>query len=536
MNLSPPDPAAGDRHARITRSTSPECARAHRQRAEIRDLLRGLGLAVSSGEVSALAARFLHHLEALHRRHAPQLAEALARQGGYPLHIDATGEDGRGTLFVAYAGWQSWVLGSWKLSTECADAILPHLQAVLRDFGLPRAIVRDLGRAVTEAARTVLVGLPSPPPVFCCQSHLVRDIGGDLLKADHNRLRDLFRHFAVRSKLSALVRDLGRRLGSRLTALRPDVDAWAAQEEPIPPGPLGLAVVRAMAQWAIDYADDGRHQGFPFDRPYLAFYSRCNQVWRASANLQRRAPADPPVSAALDRLRQALAPLQAHVAAGQIARRLQARATLLDQLRAALRLDAVPHLSEGRNSDSSPADVAVTLAQTEEAFDAFITSLRARRAAARRRPEDRAMLDVVLSHVDRHRPHLWGHVLRGPEPAAIHIVPRTNNILEQFFHRMKHGERRRCGRKVLTHDFETLLPAAALAYNLTRPDYVALVCGTLDALPACFSALDALPPSLPDPSAPVPSDIVTAALPLGDRRLVRRPALGQRLATAGSRR
>ena len=31
-------------------------------------------------------------------------ARALAEDGGYSLHVDATGEDGRGSLFVAYTG------------------------------------------------------------------------------------------------------------------------------------------------------------------------------------------------------------------------------------------------------------------------------------------------------------------------------------------------------------------------------------------------------------------------------------------------
>ena len=67
---------------------------------------------------------------------------------------------------------------------------------------------------------------------------------------------------------------------------------------------------------------------------------------------------------------------------------------------------------------------------------------------------------------------------------------------------MKHAERRRSGRKVLTHDFESLPPAAALAYNLTRPDYVALVCGSLDALPARFSA-PWMPSLGPFPTSPL---------------------------------
>ena len=74
---------------------------------------------------------------------------------------------------------------------------------------------------------------------------------------------------------------------------------------------------------------------------------------------------------------------------------------------------------------------------------------------------------------------------------GVRLVDRTNNILEGFFHTMKHGERRRSGRKNLTQDFERLPPAAALAANLTRPDYVSIVCGSLDQLPLAFAKLDA---------------------------------------------
>ncbi len=88
----------------------------HRQREEIRRALQvEHGILLSSGEVSVLAKRFLSHLEALHLAHTESIRAAFIKDGGYPLHIDATGEDGRGTLFVAYSGWRQWVLGAWKL-------------------------------------------------------------------------------------------------------------------------------------------------------------------------------------------------------------------------------------------------------------------------------------------------------------------------------------------------------------------------------------------------------------------------------------
>jgi hypothetical protein len=118
----------------------------HRQRDEIRAALeKQHGIVLSSGEISDLGRRFLIYLEALHREKAPALRAAMEADGGWPLHIDATGEDGRGTLLVAFSGWRRWVLGAWKVPTERADVILPRLDETAEHFGFPCAIMRDLG-------------------------------------------------------------------------------------------------------------------------------------------------------------------------------------------------------------------------------------------------------------------------------------------------------------------------------------------------------------------------------------------------------
>jgi hypothetical protein len=42
-----------------------------------------------------------------------------------------------------------------------------------------------------------------------------------------------------------------------------------AQGQALPEGDDGLAVVRGIAQWVLDYAADGNDLGLSFDRPYL---------------------------------------------------------------------------------------------------------------------------------------------------------------------------------------------------------------------------------------------------------------------------
>jgi len=81
----------------------------HRQREEIQVKLKTEhNIAISTGEISNLAKRFLRHFESLHLSCSEDLKKAMAEEGGYPLNIDATGEAGSGTLFVAYTDWRGW--------------------------------------------------------------------------------------------------------------------------------------------------------------------------------------------------------------------------------------------------------------------------------------------------------------------------------------------------------------------------------------------------------------------------------------------
>jgi len=257
----------------------------HRQREEIQTELDRLhGIRLSTGELSLLGQRFLVYLQVLHAQRAPKLRASLAADGGWPLHIDATGEDGRGTLLVAYSGWRNWVLGAWKIPTERADAILPRLRVVAAQFGTPCAIMRDLGRAVIEAANDFVAGLSHPIPVLSCHWHLLKDVGKDLLTPAHDELRALFRRFEVMGKLRALARELGRGLGDDLEPGRRELTAWLdhpTERLKLPDGTAGVATVRALAQWVLDFARDGHDQGFPFDMPWLDLYRRCHRTCRA---------------------------------------------------------------------------------------------------------------------------------------------------------------------------------------------------------------------------------------------------------------
>lgn len=512
----------------------------HRQREEIRNDLEARGIRVSTGGISSLAQDFVVYLEALHQRRAPALRAALAQDGGWPMHIDATGEDGRGTLLVVYAGWRGWVLGSWKIPTERADAILPRLRQVAGSFGDPCAIMRDLGRAMIEASRDFVTERALKIPVLGCHFHFLRDIGTDLLQPAHDQLRELFRRFKLRGALRALTRDLGRQLGIEIQTVRLQLNAWLEQDaddHALPPDATGVAVVRALAQWVLDYAADGHDDGFPFDLPYLDLWRRSLKALRAAEAFLRTPGTHHKSHKALERLHRILEPVRSEVPFQRPAAVLARRARLCTELRQALRLHVKP-------SDFASSLAPAELRDVRKSIKRLTKSLRKRRPARGPAQNTRAAIDLILEHFERHGRSLWGHAIRLPAAAGggIRLVDRTNLALEGFFHGFKHDERRRSGRKVLTQDLESFPAAALLATNLRDPDYVAILCRTLDELPRAFAELDqddrrvALPVRQRAAIDEQPADIVSSSLPAADRKFVRsKPLVARLLAAARSR-
>jgi len=509
----------------------------HRQRHEIRSMIENeAGIRISTGEVSELSRRFVHYLARLHRTRAERLKAALESDGGWPMHVDATGEDGRGTLLLVMAGWRQWVLGAWKISTERADLILPCLRETTRHFGAPCAAMRDLGRAMTPAINEWVCELALCIPVLACHQHFLADVGKDLLEPSHAKLRGLFRRAKVRPKLRALVRELGRKLGPCIGDAREAVRQWQSMAEGghgIGSGDVGLAIVRALAQWTLDYKAQASGLDYPFDRPYLDLYERCSTALRATDAFLRTPPEDKKVKSALERLHRYLAPVDCEVPFRQSTERLRRRAALFDELRGVLRLAGIPQQDETEQD----------LERMRERLDELVASLEKRRPERGPAQDMREAIDIILKHIDVHGANLWGHAIRLPESAGggVRLVFRTNFPAENFFGKFKHDERRRSGRKNLTQDLEQLPAEAVLVYNLKHTDYVALLCGSLDRLPEAFARLDfdqhekrlrGLPCSDRQQDLRNEIQLAGASLSTADRRVIRTEAMDRRIASA----
>lgn len=514
----------------------------HRQREEIqRDLKQHYGIDVSTGKISDLEQTFTVYFKALHEFKAPQLKAVLGL--GFSLHIDATCETGRGTLFVAYCGEPQWVLGAWKIPTERADAILPKLQSIESLFGAPCSIMRDLGRAVTEAA----LGLVDDRqiPIFACHLHFLKDIGKDLLSPSHDKLRDLFRRHKVRAHLASHARTLGRSIGSEINEAQEMVNKWIKDErhQALPTGTRGLALVRALTQWALDFGADGSGHGFPFDCPMLDLYKRCHQALRVVESLLQNPSEQKEVNRALVILHRTLLPVRGQIPYQNLAQSLEARRKLFEQLRDALRIEVKPKAVVPSQKSEREQKVA-ELHDAEKALAIFEKSLRKSRPERGPAQDLREAIDIILKHLDRHGSNLWGHLIKRPDGTTI-LVARTNVMLERFFGDSKRRERRRSGRKNLAQDLEQMPAEALLALNLDNQAYLDIVCGgKLENLAVAFAKLDdgnssqSLPIRLQanQLASAKPPDIVSSSLPKVDRALVRTEAWKSRMTAEASSR
>jgi hypothetical protein len=98
---------------------------------------------------------------------------------------------------------------------------------------------------------------------------------------------------------------------------------------------------------------------------------------------------------------------------------------------------------------------------------------------------------IILKYFTKYRNQLFGHpVIVDDNGTVIAVVQRTNNVDEHFFGNEKQLLRRRVGRVHLGRDLEDQPAQVALVVNLRHPDYVRILCGSLEHLHNAFANLD----------------------------------------------
>ncbi len=432
---------------------------------KIVDQLAAQNISISASEIGYLGKKFIGYLTVAHRKSSARLTQAMASNGGYILHVDATYEKHSPLLMSGLDSIMHIVLGNCRLPSENSDDIIPFLHDLRDLFGEPLAVVHDLSPAIIKAVRTVFPDTLD----FICHFHFLRDLGKDLLGADYATIRGKLRDAGVTQKLHHLVRVL-------IPVVKKHSDVIALLEST----PLDTACRDALLEylpavatcsllhWALEGLHQGQGYGFPFDRPYLALTRR---VQRLSTELEFLRTTyfcqDARDKTPLHRLILGLTPLMNDTSLWDSVARLEADIRLFDQLRTILRI-APKTGKKGLNEEGRPAEM--------ETIKAGVTAFKQTLIHAEGYSEH-LRHQKMIAQIDKYWHKLFADPIQVETPNGTTTIhpQRTNNLAEQHFRDLKRGYRQKTGKGALGKTFRTMLANTPLVKNLHNAEYMKIL-------------------------------------------------------------
>ena len=450
---------------------------------EVKDELLMRNVRLSTSEIDYLGRKFVAYLAAGHRRAAQRIGRAMDFNGGYVLHLDAAHDGDAPALMTGMDGLSKIVLANMKLPSENADYIIPFLQKLQADYGTPRACVHDMGTGILKAVAQVFPGIPD----FICHFHFLRDIGRDFLEPAYQKLRQRLRYHATSSRLHEIVRQARSHLieqsGDPALLAKAIKNAAAPEDRELMP----LASAYSLALWGLQGKRAGGGYGFPFDRPLLEFVERLLTLNRIMPELLDK------FSLEEQNETQILKSLAREVSCigrdvhllGKAVAELRWRCLVFDRLRKAMRI-AEPDGDKGLNDEPDPELIS--------SIRQGVTQFRHELDSDPKLADDR-LCQKMAKQIDKYYEKLFTDPIEVSTPnGKITLYPnRTNNILEQFFRKMRRSHRRKTGNDSMRRTLQAMMADTPLVKNLDNPNYMEMLLDGQDNLEELFADLGRTP-------------------------------------------
>ena len=450
----------------------------HRNEEEVVAELAQQNVQISPREVSLLGMRFVVHLA--HQRRAPDITEDMQTRGGYICHLDATSEGGDPLLMSSIDSLSEIVLGNVKLPAEDEQHIVPFLRRIKQAYGIPLALVHDMGKGILKAVATVFPGVPD----FICHFHFLRDIGKDFLGTEYDTIRKRLSKHGISAKLRYRAKQLKADLDRHpelIEVLQCGIEnallpAEARQFMPV-------LNVYALIQWTLRGKSEGHGYGFPFDRPHLAFAKRIHHLHSEVEKLKtiqlrgERKDNKPYFKVYLD-----LEKIIKDRTLWKTVSEIEEKITVFEKLRKAMRIAATSS-RHGLNDEGQKGNIR-TIEKRVKTFRVWLT----RRKDYPRNPA----AEKMIARIDKYWEKLFADAIAVETPTGpILIQPqRTNNILEQFFRSLKRASRRRTGNASSSRMLRTILAETPLVRNLENPSYMRILLSGKGSLEEVFAEVD----------------------------------------------
>ena len=451
-----------------------------RNEQEVVDELAQKNVRISPREVSLLGMKFIVYLAIAHRRIATDITAAMQTRGGFVCHLDATCEGRDPFLMSSIDSLSEIVLGNIKLPSEHQDHIIPFLQRIKETFGIPLALVHDMGGGILKAVAEVFPGVPD----FICHFHFLRDIGKDFMETEYNIIRTRLKKHKIAGKLRYRAKQL--KIATDLNPCLIDALATGLANHPLPAATLqSLPEINTytLIQWTLQGKSEGSGYGFPFDHPHLSFAERIHRLYTdvkqlAETQLRGERKDNAPYSKVLVDLKM----IMHDKALWQAVAELEKKTAVFERLREAMRI-APPSGRHGLNDEGLKRNIK-TIEQRVKKFRAWLTG---RTDYA----QDKAALNMI-AQIDKYQDKLFADPITvRTSSGAIRVQPqRTNNILEQLFRGLKRINRRKTGNAASSRMLRAMLAETPLARNLQNPDYMKILLNGKSAIEEVFAEIE----------------------------------------------
>ncbi len=436
----------------------------HRCEEEVVAELAEKNIQISPRGVSSLGHKFIVYLAIAHDQCSSDITEAMRLKGGYIFHLDATCEGLAPILMSSLDSISQIVLGNVKLPAEDEKHIAPFLQRMKKRFGIPVALVHDMGRGILKAVAKVFPNVPD----FVCHFHFLRDIGKDLLGDPYDIIRTRLSKHQISSKLRSRAKQLKQAI-DRSPELIDLLEVGIDEDNLLPTASLdsltGLNVY-TLIRWTLEGKSEGNGYGFPFDRPHLTSAKRIHQL-HAHILVLKKSHRQPQDTKPVIQLHSDLKKIIKDKVLWTAVEELEKRILVFERLRKAMRI-AHPSGRYGLNDEGCRIDIR-TIEYRVKKFRTWLTS-------RKDYPQNRDA-QKMIAQIDKYWEKLFAdpiHVQTALGP--IQIQPqRTNNILEQFFRSFKRGNRRKTGNKSCSRMLRTMLAETPLVKNLQNRDYMKIL-------------------------------------------------------------
>jgi hypothetical protein len=435
---------------------------------------------ISQREIGYLGKKFITYLAIAHQQSRQRLKQAMRLRGGYILHLDGTCEADSPLLFTGIDGLAEIVLDNIKLPSEKAELLIPFFRQIRKHYGVPVALVHDMGQGILRAVKEVFKDVPD----FICHFHFLRDIGKDLFGTEYSKIRNRLKKHKIRAVLRKKAKVLEKDIGDDTQAAFKLMAA--IDNDPIEPLSLQkmpVIVAYATIQWIFDTSAQLDGYGFPFDCPHMVFYQRLKAAHRlVNAIVASPYNAKDKNNLVFFKLWNPLTKIIEDPQLKSAALQMEKKVQIFKKLRKALFI-AMPGGKKGLNDDGQQSNIR-SIEQKVKEFRKQI------------------MKDKKLSQKDDYKKMIqqmdkyWDKLFTDPitvhtATGEITIQPqRTNNIVERFFRDFKRRNRRKSGTVSLNKTLKFILADTPLVKNLDNAEYLEIILDGSSNLEERFEKID----------------------------------------------